>query len=258
MTRFFLTEKSRPYILFPLSIFLGFFAWEIAGRSLSGALLAPPSAVLLRFMEMVADGSLPLAFASSVQHMALGYALALLIAVPLGIALGRSPSVAAACEPVINAIYAIPPVAFVPFLIVWFGLYYEGRVALVFLMCFFEILINIHQGVRNVDRGLLETAASFNLRGVRLYRKVVIPAALPFIFTGLRVGAGRAVNAMITAELFFAAVNIGKLLKNSGNAFDTASMFSIILSVSIFGLICQETVRLAERKLLPWHHQETR
>ena len=62
---------------------------------------------------------------------------------------------------------------------------------------------------------------------------------------------------MITSELFFAAVNIGKLLKNSGNAFDTASMFSIILSVSIFGLICQETVRFAERRLLPWHHQET-
>ena len=252
-----LSEKSRPYLLFPMSIILWLSIWEIGGRSMSDALLAPPSAVLLRFMEMVADGSLPLAFASSVQHMALGYALAIIVAIPLGIALGRSPSVAAACEPVINAIYAIPPVAFVPFLIVWFGLYFEGRVALVFLMCFFEILINIHQGVRNVDRGLLEAAASFDLRGIRLYRKVVIPAALPFIFTGLRVGAGRAVNAMITAELFFAAVNIGKLLKNSGNAFDTASMFSIILSVSTFGLICQETVRFAERRLLPWHHQET-
>ena len=107
MTHFFLTEKSRPYILFPLSIFLGLAAWEIAGQSLSGALLAPPSKVLLRFMEMVADGSLPSAFASSVQHMALGYGLAIIVAIPLGIALGRSPSVAAACEPVINAIYAI-------------------------------------------------------------------------------------------------------------------------------------------------------
>jgi ABC-type nitrate/sulfonate/bicarbonate transport system permease component len=247
--------NDRPYLLFPLSIILGLMIWEVAGRSMSAVLLAPASAVLVRFMEMLADGTLPLAFASSIQHMALGYGLAVAAAVPLGVALGRSPSLATACEPVINAIYAIPPVAFVPFLIVWFGLYFEGRVALVFLMCFFEVLINAQQGARNVDHGLLETAESFGVRGLRLYSKVVIPAALPFIFTGLRVGIGRAVNAMITAELFFAAVNVGKLLKSSGNAFDTASMFGIILSVSLFGLVCQEATRLAERRLLPWHHQ---
>ena len=250
-----LTER-RPWLLFPLSIVIGLALWELAGQSLSGMLLAPPSEVLVRFFAMLADGSLPRAFASSVQHMALGFGLAVAVAIPFGIALGRSPSVATACEPVINAIYAIPPVAFVPFLIVWFGLYFEGRVALVFMMCFFEILINVQQGVRNVDRGLLEAAASFEVRGVQLYRKVVIPAALPFILTGLRVGIGRAVNAMITAELFFAAVNIGKLLKSSGNAFDTASMFGIILSVSIFGLLCQEAVRFAEHRLLPWHRRE--
>ena len=248
--------ERRPWVLFPLSIFIGLALWEAVGQSLSDALLAPPSEVLVRFLSMLADGTLPSAFASSVQHMAIGFGLAVGVAIPFGIALGRSPSVATACEPVINAIYAIPPVAFVPFLIVWFGLYFEGRVALVFMMCFFEILINVQQGVRNVDRGLLEAAASFDVRGVQLYRKVVIPAALPFILTGLRVGIGRAVNAMITAELFFAAVNIGKLLKSSGNAFDTASMFGIILSVSIFGLLCQEAVRLAERRLLPWYQRE--
>jgi NitT/TauT family transport system permease protein len=248
--------ESRPALLFVFSIVAGLTVWELAGRLLSGALLAPPSLVLVRFAGGIADGSLPLAFASSIQHMTLGYLLAVAVATPLGIALGRSPSVATACEPIINAIYAIPPVAFVPFLIVWFGLYFEGRVALVFLMCFFEILINIQQGVRNVDDGLLEAAESLEVRGLRLYRAVVLPAAMPFIFTGLRVGIGRAVNAMITAELFFAAVNIGKMLKNSGNAFDTASMFGIILSVSLFGLVCQEAVRHAERRLLPWHHRE--
>ena len=247
---------NRLYLLFPLSIFVGLLLWEMGARSLPDVLLAPPTAVIVRFSEMLADGSLPRAFISSIQHMLAGYCLAIICALPIGIGLGRSPTLATACEPLINAIYAIPPVAFVPFLIVWFGLYFEGRVALVFLMCFFEILINIQQGVRNVDKGLVEVAESFELRGLSLYRKVIIPAALPFIFTGLRVGIGRAVNAMITAELFFAAVNIGKLLKNSGNAFDSASMFGIIFSVSIFGLICQETVRFAELRLLPWHFRE--
>ncbi len=247
---------DKPHLVFVMSIGLGLSIWEAAGRLLSGVLLAPPSDVLVHFAAKIADGSLPVAFASSIQHMALGYGLAILVALPVGIALGRSPSFATACEPIINAVYAIPPVAFIPFLIVWFGLYFEGRVALVFLMCFFEILINVQQGVRNVDEGLLEAAESLEVRGLKLYHSVVLPAALPFIFTGLRVGIGRAVNAMITAELFFAAVNVGKMLKNSGNAFDTAAMFGIILSISIFGLVCQEAVQLAERRLLPWHHRE--
>lgn len=244
-------------VLFATSILGGLAIWELVARTLPKTLLAPPTAVASRFLDMVADGSLPLALLSSLQHMIAGYVIAVALAVPVGILLGRSHRAATALEPVLNALYAIPPVAFVPFLIVWFGLYMEGRIALVVAMCFFEILINVHQGVRNIDRGLIESARAFGVRGLPFYRKVVLPASMPFIFTGLRVGIGRAVNAMITAELFFAAVNLGKMLKNTGNAFDTASMFAIIVTVSVFGLLCQETVRHAERWVLPWHHRDT-
>lgn len=245
---------KRPLVLYPISIVLGFFAWEVIGRALPKALLAPPSAVLGRLIAMTGDGSLPIALLGAVQHMVVGYLLAVLAAIPVGIVVGRNVTVATAVEPVLNAVYAIPPVALVPFFIIWFGLYFEGRVALVFAMCFFEILINVLQGVRDIDRGLLDAARSLEVRGLTLYRKVVIPAASPFIFTGLRVGIGRAVNAMITAELFFAAVNLGQILKNSGNAFDTASLFAVILVVSLFGLACQEGMRFAERLVIPWHH----
>jgi len=244
-------------ILFPVSILGGLSLWQFGSQFVPKGLLAPPTAVIARFLELVADGSLPLALLSSLQHMVAGYVIAVALAVPIGILLGRSRVASTALEPVLNALYAIPPVAFVPFLIVWFGLYMEGRIALVVAMCFFEILINVQQGVKNVDHGLVETARSFGLRGAALYRKVIVPASLPFIFTGLRVGIGRAVNAMITAELFFAAVNLGKMLKNTGNAFDTASMFAIIATVSVFGLLCQEAVRQGERLALPWHHRET-
>ena len=247
--------RHRTLALFPISIVLGLTLWEIAGRLAPPGILAPPSAVLVRMWQLTANGSLPLAMLNSMRHMALGYVLAVSVAVPLGIALGRNASLATALEPILNGLYAIPPVAFVPFLIVWFGLYFEARVALVFAMCFFEILINVQQGVRNIDGGLIEAAAALETKGLRLYRSVVLPASLPFVFTGLRVGAGRAVNAMITAELFFAAVNLGKMLKNSGNAFDLSSLFAIILSVSILGLVCQEAVRFAERRLLPWHQE---
>ena len=247
-------SHQRSLALFLISLVLGFLLWEAAGRALPKALLAPPSAVVAKLYAMIVDGSLPRALLGSIQHMVVGYLLAVIAAIPVGIIVGRNTTVATAVEPILNAIYAIPPVALVPFFIIWFGLYFEGRVALVFAMCFFEILISVLQGVRDIDRGLLDAARSLEVRGLALYRKVVIPAASPFIFTGLRVGIGRAVNAMITAELFFAAVNLGQILKNSGNAFDTAALFAVILVVSLFGLVCQEGMRLAERLVIPWHH----
>lgn len=245
---------NQPLVLYPVSILLGLVAWEAAARIVPKALFAPPSAVLTRLAAMTADGSLPAALFGSLQHMVVGYVLAVLLAIPVGIIVGRNRSVATAVEPILNALYAIPPVALVPFFVIWFGLFFQGRVALVFAMCFFEILINVLQGVRNIDRGLLDAARSLELRGLALYRMVVIPAASPFIFTGLRVGIGRAVNAMITAELFFSAVYLGQMLKNSSNAFDTASAFAVILVVSLFGLVCQEAMRFAERLAIPWHH----
>ena len=245
---------KRPLVLYPISLALGLSVWEVIARALPKAFLAPPSAVFGRLVTLTADGSLPMALLGAMQHMVAGYLLAVIVAVPVGIVVGRSRTVATAVEPILNALYAIPPVALVPFFIIWFGLYFEGRVALVFAMCFFEILVNVLQGVRDIDRGLLDAARSLETRGLALYRKVVIPAASPFIFTGLRVGIGRAVNAMITAELFFAAVNLGKILKASGNAFDTTTLFAVILVVSLFGLACQEGMRYVERLVIPWHH----
>ena len=245
---------NRPLVLYPVSIVLGLLIWEAIAWVIPKAVFAPPSAVLGRLLTLTLDGSIPAALFGSIQHMLAGYLLAVALAIPAGIVIGRNAAVATACEPVLNAIYAIPPVAFVPFFVIWFGLYFEGRVALVFAMCFFEILINVLQGVRNIDRGLLDAARSLGVTGLTLYRKVILPAASPFIFTGLRVGIGRAVNAMITAELFFSAVYLGQMLKTSSNSFDTASAFAVILVVSLFGLACQEGVRFAERRTIPWHH----
>lgn len=244
----------RPLLLYPVSLVFGLLIWEVIGRALPKAFIAPPSAVFGRLVTLLADGSLPLALFGAIQHMLAGYLLAVIVAVPVGILVGRSTTLATAVEPVLNALYAIPPVALVPFFIIWFGMYFEGRVALVFAMCFFEILINVLQGARDIDRGLLDAARSLDTRGFAWYRKVVIPAASPFIFTGLRVGIGRAVNAMITAELFFTAVNLGKILKASGSAFDTSTLFAVILVVSLFGLACQEGMRYIERLVIPWHH----
>jgi ABC-type nitrate/sulfonate/bicarbonate transport system permease component len=206
-----------------------------------------------RLVAGLRSGALPVAFAGALRHLVLGYALAVVVGVPLGFLMGRSRKAFDALDPLVSAVYAVPPVAFVPFLVIWFGLFFEARVALVFLMCLFEILITVSAGVRDVEPRLVDVGRSFGARRAALLVKVVFPAALPFLFTALRIGLVRATNAMITAELFFAAVNLGAIMKDSASRFDTAGLLSVIVLLSGFGLVAQESLKAAEARALPWH-----
>jgi ABC-type nitrate/sulfonate/bicarbonate transport system permease component len=238
-----------PAIVYPLSFALGLLAWDAIACLLPRVVFASPS----RVAEGFADGSIPAAFAQSVQHMLLGLALAFVVAVPLGFALGRSRTISLMFEPVVNAFFAIPSVAYVPFIMIWFGIFFEARVALVFVMCVFDMLITVAAGARNIDPAVVNVARSFQVTGLARFQKVFLPASLPFIFTALRIGVVRAVNAMITAELFFAAVNLGKLMQGAASRFDAATMLGIVFLVSLFGLALQEIVKRGEARLLPWH-----
>lgn len=240
-------------ILYAASLAAGLLVWEIAGRSLPGIVLAPPSRVLLRLAEGLASGDLLRALAGSLGALVVGYLLAVAVGVPLGFLIGRSRVLAEMVEPVMTAIYAVPPVALVPFLIIWFGLFFEARVALVFLMAIFEILVATTAGARNIDPALMAVGQSFAASRCKQFRSVLVPASLPFVFTALRVGLVRAINGMITAELFFAAANLGKVMKDASSRFDTASILAVVVLLCLLGLAAQEGLKAAETRLMPWY-----
>lgn len=244
---------ARAAILYPVSILGGLALWEWATRSVSGLILAPPSAVLVKLGQGIASGELVVALAGSLLALVIGYLLAVAVGVPLGFLIGRSRRASEMAEPVMNAIYAIPPVAFVPFLIIWFGLFFEARVALVFMMAIFEILVAVAAGARNVDQSLVAVGRSFGASRMSLLTKVVLPASLPFVFTALRIGLVRAINGMITAELFLAAVNLGKVMKDAAGRFDTAGLLAVVLLLCLLGLVAQEGLKALESRLMPWH-----
>lgn len=236
-----------------LSLCGGLLLWEFAVQGVSGFIFAPPSDVLLRLASDIGSGALPMALLRSLGHLAVGFVLAVVVAVPLGFAIGRSWKVAAMFDPVMSAIYAVPPVAFVPFIIIWFGLFFEARVALVFLMAFFELLVTVTAGARNIDPALLAVGRSFGANRARLIAHVMLPASLPFVFAGLRVGLVRALHGMISAELFLGAVNLGAMMKHSAHRFDVPGLLSIVLLLCLLGLISQEGLKALESRLLPWH-----
>ncbi len=244
---------SSSQALYAFSILIGLLIWELTSRGVSHLVLAPPSAVFLRLAEGIASGVLPLALLHSLGALLVGYAIAIAIAVPLGFLMGRSEAAFTALDPVISSIYSLPPVAFIPFLIIWFGFYFPARVALIVLMSVFEMIVTISAGMRDVGPRLTDVARSFDAGRMTLFVKVILPASMPFIFTALRIGLVRSINAMITAELFFAAVNLGKLMKDDQHHFDSAGLLSIILMLSIFGLLAQEAFKIFEARMLPWH-----
>lgn len=239
--------------LYIASFCLGLAIWEIYARSLPGIVLAPPSSVVTRMVQGLLTGELSLALLNSLGALVLGYSLAILVGVPLGFMIGRSKRVSEIVEPVMTAIYAMPPVAFVPFIIIWFGLFFEARVALVFLMAIFEIVVTVATGMRTIDPNLIAVGRSFGASRLKLLRSVILPGALPFVFAAMRLGLVRAINGMITAELFFAAVNLGKVMKDAASRFDTSAILAVILLLCLLGLFSQELMKAVEARVMPWY-----
>lgn len=243
----------RPVLLYPLSFLFGLLVWELVASQLPDVVFASPSQVLEHIVGATLSGELPGRFASSVQHMLLGLVLAFAVAVPIGFLMGRNETAFHMFDPIVNAIFSIPSVAFVPFLLIWFGVWFEGRVSLVFMMCVFDILVTVTAGARNIEPRIIQVAQSFAADRWTLFSKVLVPASYPFLLTAFRIGTVRAINAMITAELFFATVNLGEYMEDASADFDAPAMLAVVFLLAVFGLICQEGIKWAERRLLPWH-----
>jgi NitT/TauT family transport system permease protein len=234
------------------SIAAGLGLWELIGRLSQPVLFAPASAAFLFLLHQTMQFVLPYAIAHSLLTLATGYALAAAVALPLGFAMGRVAWVNELLHPLLTGIYAIPPAAFIPFLIVWFGLFGQSRIAVVIIMCFFEMLVITTTGARAIDRRLLDVARSFLAPRRRVIGAVLIPASLPFLFTALRIGLVRAVAGVITAELLLSPANLGKLLLESAGRFNTAGMLGVIATVAMMGLAAQQALLWLERHVLRW------
>lgn len=248
------SARSAQALAYLASALAGLVVWQAVASQLPDIILAPPLKVVRDLIVgLFMTHALAIALYHSLHHMLLGLAISLVTAVPLGFLMGRNLTADRLLQPLLSLLYAIPPVALVPFMIVWFGLGFEARVALVVVMSFFEILYVVAAGARMIPGGLLDVARSFAASRLRIVVGVLLPACYPTLFAALRIGLVRAINAMITAELFFAAVNLGKLMKDAGQSFDTARMMAVIVLLCLLGLITQEALKWIEGRVLPWH-----
>lgn len=227
-------------------------AWQIYGGSINPILLSDPSAVAVAFVDMVRDGSLGHALASSLEVLGLGFLLGSVAGVIIGLAAGRSEAVAALIDLPVNALYAVPAVALVPVIVLWFGFAVTTKTVVVFLFVIFPVLINTTRGVREVDPELVEVARSFCSSERRMWFDLILPSALPFIVTGLRLAIGRALIGVIVAEFYTSLSGLGDLITTNASNFQTARMFVPIVVIALLGVIFTALLELAERRLVQW------
>lgn len=243
-------RRAIRHLAFALVLFG---TWEIAGHIVNPLLLPPVSAVAVAFVQIVADGSLAEALASSLQLLIIGFTLSASAAFVVGVVIGRYRKLDWTFSPFINALYATPDVALVPLILVWFGFGLPGRVVVVFLASFFAVLYNVYAGVKDAPGELIEVARSFGVKSeLGMLRAVVIPSAVPFIMAGLRLGIGRAVVGMAIAETFLRLGGIGGLIEGFGARFETDLLIASILSLPLLGIALTKIFARIEHRFEYW------
>ncbi len=243
-----LTQKWTLRII-SVSLFLA--VWEIVGRKYP-LHMSFPTAIGIAAYELITTGKLIEELLMSLRELTAGFSISLVVGISLGLLMGASRKLEYTIDPYVNILYSIPYVTLIPVIMIWFGLGFYARVLIVFVSSFIPVCINTFSGVRNISLQLVETARSYGANDTQIFTKVAIPASLPFIMTGVRLGIGRAVVGMIISEMFTAIVGLGWMLMYYGNTFATDKVFVVILTLGFLGMTLTELVKYLERRITPW------
>jgi NitT/TauT family transport system permease protein len=249
-------EKSnrRIWIIRLCSIIFVLGGWEIIGRQIDPLFMSYPTAVFASTIRLIENGELVTALSSSLRSFFISFSISCFIGLSLGLMIGRYRVVEAAADWLVNALYSTPLVAIIPLVILWFGLGNVAKIFIISLLAFFPILINTISGVRNVPAHLVELGNAFGAKEHQIFTKVILPSALPYMMTGVRLGIGRAIIGMVVAEFFTAITGLGALIVKYGNQYDTATMFVPIFVLMFLGVISSVLVKKAEQWIAPWRY----
>jgi len=230
-----------------------FLLWEYAVWlfGVKEYLLPPPSKVWTEFLKR-SDTVMAGAIVTT-QEIVGGYLLAVVVSIPLALAVARSRFIEESVYPVVVFLQIIPKIAIAPLFIIWLGFGFTPKLLIVFLLCFFPIVVSSVAGFKAVDPEVMDFAHTTGASGWRMFFKIRLPQALPDIFTGLKVGAALSATAAVVAEFVAADRGLGYLLQQYNGQLETPMVFAIIVLLSLIGLAVYYVVELIERLVIPWH-----
>jgi NitT/TauT family transport system permease protein len=228
--------------------------WEVAvARGWVNPLFtSSPTRIVRAGYTMFADGSIYPHLAVSGTEFAVGYGMAILIGVPLGILMGWYSRVNAVLDPFVTTLYATPRIALLPLMMIWFGIGVASKIAIVFLGAIFPILVNTITGMRTLNADFVKVARSFGARDRQLFLTVALPSSVPLLLTGLRLGLGHALVGIVVGEMYGATHGLGYLIAVSGSRFQTDQLMVGIILIATAGLLLTELLRRIEKRFEDW------
>ena len=246
--------RRRLYVLGirVVSLVVVLTAWQLVGQRIDPILFTTPSAVSVAALQMITSGELWSYLWPSLVVLVVGLVISAVAGIAAGLLLARFWVLDVALDMYITFLYSTPTVALVPLIVLWVGFESTAKIVILFLFAFFPLVINTYQGVKNVDPRLLEVGRAFRCSERQLWTNIVLPAALPFIVTGLRLAVGRGLIGMVLADLYTAISGIGYLIVRSASTYRVDKMFVPIVVLGLLGITLTALLRAAERWVAPW------
>jgi NitT/TauT family transport system permease protein len=258
MLRFITGGKHREKLLWSLAGIAGFLAvWTAASLKLDNPVLLPtPDAVVAGFFDLIRDGTLLQDVAASMKRVLGGFAIASLVAVPLALLMALWRPLDLLLSPIVSFLRPIPPIAWIPIAILWFGIGDPPSYFITAVAAFFPIFINGYAGGRSVRPEHVHAARSLGAGAQSLFLRIYLPSAMPMISTGLRIGLGQSWMAVVTAELIAAHSGLGYMIQANRLALETASVLVGMCVIGLLGAAMSAVLQYLERTVLvPWRVQ---
>ncbi len=250
-------EKHDGLILGGSAVLIALTVWQSfwSAGLIDPLFLGGPPVIITRFAHELNEGNLTHHLSFSAKNFLTGFSLATLLSVPLGILLGWYRIPRLILEPFINGFYATPRIAFIPLIIMWFGIGLGAKIFIVFLSVFFPILINTIHGVKTTDPQLLKAARSFCASEWEIFRSIVLPCTVPFIVTGIRQGVAHGLIGVVIGEFFVGSDGIGYLIGEGGTMFETDLLFVGVVVISFVGIVMAQLLNRVTRYFDRWRSQ---
>ena len=226
--------------------------WQVFGARIDPVLFTTPSKIFVAAVDMIGSGELWTYLWPSLIVLGLGLALAVVFGIAVGLLLARFWFLDVALGVYITFLYSIPSVALVPLIVLWAGFESTAKIIVLFLFAFFPMAINTYQGVKNVDARLIEVGRAFRCSERQLWANIVLPGALPFIVTGLRLAVGRGLIGMVLADQYTAISGIGYLIVRTASTYQVNKMFVPIVTLGLLGVSLTALLRVVEKRVAPW------
>jgi ABC-type nitrate/sulfonate/bicarbonate transport system permease component len=237
-----------------LGIAIALTAWELLGRAIGAELFAPPSIVAIEYVGLLCEGQMLTELVLSLRQMIVGFGVACVIGIPVGVAMGRSRLWDAVLHPWLSMFVVTSVASLVPLFILVFGTGFWFRAAIVFTASIWYVMLTVYHGARGIEPRFIDVGRSFGAGRWQAFRAVLLPALYPYVLTAMRIGLVHAIRAMVVAEMFI-IVGYGGLIYRSGLAMSTAPLLALLVTLMLVGVTANALLRRGARMIAPWYEE---